>query len=58
MAQDDNAYLERRLNHSLQHANHAADPAVASVHRNFAAQYAAMLHGHEPGPLPRASKSD
>lgn len=37
---DDSAYFERRLNHCLEKANLADDPAVASVHRGFATGYA------------------
>lgn len=53
MADDDIAYLERRLRYSLKRANQAADPAVETAHRNFAAEYAAKLHADEPLRLQR-----
>ncbi|MGK6356859.1 hypothetical protein ACMGDH_16725 [Sphingomonas sp. DT-207] len=38
-------YLERRYRDSLAMAERAADPAIARVHREFAAKYARALEG-------------
>lgn len=55
---DDSAYFERRLNHCLEQANLADDPAVASVHRGFATGYAKKLDVENSSGLQRVRESE